>query len=165
MRTTQITNSKRTSDDAFEDLKRQLQSNAQAHEHVFSKKREKLGSMSTKWQFRAKVIMRNSLLRRIIGLCAVTCIYSAFLRLFVGQQMALDRVKYAAKLIEYGGYLTVGSSNMAFVDMMNTFDAVTPAATAELNLRLEKKLNGTYWIEDIEETYQRTMHDLSDLSI
>jgi len=152
-----------THDDIFEELGRHRQDSNVRNEESFSLKRENLGNMTHKFWFKAKLLLRNALLRRLIIFCITTCLYSTVLQIYVGQQMALDRVNYAAKLTEYIGYLTV-CSNSAFTNLMNTIDAASQAEVASTNLKLMHSVNGTYLLESIEDTYQLTMGSLDNFN-
>jgi hypothetical protein len=133
-------------------------------ESSFSKKREVMRVISMKCWFRTKLLLRNGILQRILAFCLVTCLFSAVLQYMVGQKMALDRIVYAAKLTEYVGHLTV-SSNMAFIDLMDTFDAGIPSSVTGVNAHLQAKLSGNYTVESIEDTYLRVMDDIDDFSM
>jgi hypothetical protein len=133
-------------------------------ESSFSKKREVMRVMSMKCWFRTKLLLRNGILQRILAFCLVTFLFSTVLQFMVGQTMALDHIVNSAKLTEYVGQLTV-SSNTAFIDLMDTFDAGIPSSVTEVNAHLQTKLHGNYTVESIEDTYLKVMADIDDFSM
>mmetsp|Transcript_28347 Transcript_28347/g.50507 ORF Transcript_28347/g.50507 Transcript_28347/m.50507 type:complete len:1521 (+) Transcript_28347:395-4957(+) len=145
----------------LDELRRMRSSTDFEVEDRFSRKREELGIVSLNFWFKFKLLLRNSIFRRVLAFSIITILYSIFLQVLIGQIMALNRVVYAAKLTEYVGYLTV-SSHISFTELMDCFDAPTPEEVLNDNIQLQAKLNGTYTLESIEESYAKLMKDVDD---